>query len=146
MRRWRRSWWWDDELLIRVMLKDALEEAGYVVVLAENGQVAIDRALTEPPDCILLDVMMPGLDGYETCAALKANPVFSSIPVLLISATRDLRVVDRAEQLGAAGVLSKPVPPEELLHAVALAIGASPLEGNAPPRPPGSSLTRVSSV
>ncbi len=116
----------DDELLIRVMLKDALEEAGYVVILAENGQAAIDRAMTDPPDCILLDVMMPGLNGYATCAALKANPVLSSIPVLLISGTRDLRVVDRAEQLGAAGVLPKPVTPPELLHAVALAIGASP--------------------
>ena len=113
----------DDELLIRVMLRDALEEAGYVVVLAENGRAAIDRAMTDRPDCILLDLMMPGLDGYETCAALKANPVLTRIPVLLISATTDVRIVDRAEGVGAAGVLPKPVSVPELLQGVALAIG-----------------------
>lgn len=113
----------DDEPLQRRMLKDALEKAGHVVIVAETGRATIDRAMTESPDCILLDVMMPGWDGYETCAQLKANPVLIGIPVLFISATTDLRVVDRAERLGAVGVLPKPVPTPELLQAVALAIG-----------------------
>jgi twitching motility two-component system response regulator PilG len=112
----------DDEFLLRSMLKDALEDAGHTVVLAENGQAALACAKTEAPDCILLDIMMPGIDGYETCAAIKANPQLAAIPVILISATTDLRVIDRAEQVGAATVLSKPVPIEQLEQALILAL------------------------
>lgn len=112
----------DDEFLLRAMLKDALEEAGYTVVLAENGCTALARAKADPPDCILLDIMMPDLDGYETCAALKANPELAAIPVILTSATTDLRVIDRAEQVGAATVLPKPVPIEQLQQALVLAL------------------------
>ncbi|MBI4737796.1 MAG: response regulator [candidate division NC10 bacterium] len=112
----------DDEALLRAMLQDALEEAGYAVVVAENGRDGIASAKADRPDCILLDVMMPGLDGYETCAAIKADPDLAAIPVLLISATTDLRVVDRAEQVGAAEVLPKPVPLEQLQQALAIAL------------------------
>jgi CheY-like chemotaxis protein len=112
----------DDEALLRAMLRDALEEAGYAVVLAENGRDGIASAKADRPDCILLDVMMPGLDGYETCAAIKADPDLADIPVLLISATTDLRVIDRAEQAGAAEVLPKPVPMEQLQQALAIAL------------------------
>ena len=112
----------DDEALLRRVLKDALEEAGYTVVLAENGHVAITLARTDPPDCILMDIMMPDLDGYDACAVIKADPAIAAIPVYLISATQDLRVVDRAEHVGAAGILPKPVPIEELLQTVALAL------------------------
>ena len=112
----------DDEALLRAMLRDALEEAGYAVVLAENGRDGIASAKADRPDCILLDVMMPGLDGYETCAAIKADPDLADIPVLLISATTDLRVIDRAEQVGAAEVLPKPLPMEQLQQALALAL------------------------
>jgi CheY-like chemotaxis protein len=112
----------DHEVLLRSMLKDALEEAGHTVVLAENGQAALARAKSDLPDCILLDIMMPGLDGYETCAALKANPQLAATPVILISATTDLRVIDRAEQVGATTVLPKPVPFEQLEQALILAL------------------------
>lgn len=112
----------DDEFLLRTMLKDALEEAGYTVVLAENGQAALARAKAESPDCILLDIMMPGLDGYETCAAFKADPALAAIPVILVSATTDLRVIDRAERVGATAVLPKPVPIEQLAQTLILAL------------------------
>lgn len=112
----------DDEALLRAMLRDALEEAGYAVVVAENGRDGIASAKADRPDCILLDVMMPGLDGYQTCAAIKADPDLADIPVLLISATTDLRVIDRAEQVGAAEVLPKPVPMEQLQQALAIAL------------------------
>jgi CheY-like chemotaxis protein len=112
----------DDDALIRSVLKDALEEAGYTVVLAENGHGAITRARADRPDCILMDIMMPDLDGYDACTVIKADPTIAAIPVYLISATQDLRVVDRAEHVGAAGILPKPVPIEELLQTVALAL------------------------
>ncbi|HYL80387.1 MAG TPA: response regulator [Candidatus Acidoferrum sp.] len=116
----------DDETLLRTILSDALEMAGHSVIVAGDGESALACAKDDPPDCILLDVMMPGLDGYQTCEALKADPALARIPVLLVSATTDLRVVDRAEQVGAAGVLPKPVPTEELQHAVALALATPP--------------------
>jgi len=112
----------DDEHLLRRMLKDVLEEAGHTVIVAEDGQAAITRAKADPPDCILLDIMMPGLDGYETCAALKADPRLAAVPVILITATTDLRVIDRAEQVGATTVLPKPFPIEQLEQALILAL------------------------
>lgn len=116
----------DDEPLLRTMVGDALEAAGHQVVMADSGRAALDVAEAERPDCILLDINMPGLNGYETCEALKSDPGLASIPVLLVSATTDLRVMDQAEAVGAAGVLPKPVPAEELQHAVALALSTPP--------------------
>ncbi len=115
----------DDEPLLRMILSDVLEEAGHTVVMADSGSAAIDLARKDPPDCVLLDIIMPGLDGYETCDALKDDQALAHIPVLLISATKDLHVVDRAESVGAVGVLPKPISGEELLHAVALALSPS---------------------
>ncbi len=110
----------DDEYLLRVMLKDALEGAGHAVELAENGRVAIDRAKTDRPDLILMDIMMPGLDGFDTCKAMKSDPTLSGIPVVLISATHDPKgVVDRVKRVGAVTVLPKPVPIDLLQHVLA---------------------------
>jgi CheY-like chemotaxis protein len=116
----------DDEPLLRTILRECLEMGGHTVTVAEDGRSALTSAKADPPECILLDLMMPGLDGYETCEMLKADPALASIPVLLVSATTDLRVVDRAEKVGAAGVLPKPVPIEQLQHAVALALLTPP--------------------
>jgi CheY-like chemotaxis protein len=62
------------------------------------------------------------MDGYETCLALKADPELAHIPVLMASATSDLRVIDQAERVGALSVLPKPIPVEQLQHAVSLAL------------------------
>ncbi len=105
----------DDEFLLRIMLKDALESAGHAVVMAENGRVAIDRAKTARPDLILMDIMMPDLDGYDTCELLKADPALTGVPVILISATTEPKgVVDRARKVGAVIVLARPVPMDQL--------------------------------
>jgi len=112
----------DDEALLRAIMQDGLEAAGHQVMVADSGRIALEIAKLDRPDCILLDIMMPGMDGYETCAAIKADPDLAPIPIILVSATTDLRVVDRAEQVGAAGVLPKPVPFEQLQHAVSLAL------------------------
>ena len=117
----------DDEALLRAMMQDGLEAAGHQVVLADSGRIALEMAKIDRPDCILLDIMMPEMDGYETCARLKADADLAPIPVILVSATADLRVVDRAEQVGAAGVLPKPIPFEQLQHAVSLALDGGSL-------------------
>lgn len=117
----------DDEALLRAMMQDGLESAGHEVVLADSGRIALEMARIDRPDCILLDIMMPEMDGYETCLALKADPDLAPIPVILVSATTDLRAVDRAEQVGASGILPKPVPFEQLQHAVSLALDGGSL-------------------
>ena len=116
----------DDEPLLRTVLRDVLESAGYSVLVAGDGRSALRIAKAERPNCILLDIIMPELDGYETCRLLKADPELKAIPVFLISATTDLRVVDNAERVGAAGVFPKPISTEQIQHAVAMALADSP--------------------
>src|SRR5512136_2475332 len=94
----------DDEALIRTIMCDMLEGTGYEVVVASSGKEGLQKAKVERPDCILLDIMMPDMDGYETCSALKADPDLAHIPVLLASASSDVRVVDQAERVGALNV------------------------------------------
>ena len=112
----------DDETLIRTIMRDMLEGAGYEVVAAPSGEEGLQLAKAERPDCILLDIMMPGMDGYETCSALKADPDLARIPVLLASASSDVRIIDQAERVGAFNVLQKPFRFEQLQHVVALAL------------------------
>jgi CheY-like chemotaxis protein len=112
----------DDETLIRTIMCDMLEGAGYEVVVAPSGEEGLRLAKAERPDCVLLDIMMPGMDGYETCSALKADPDLAHIPVLLASASSDVRIIDQAERVGAFNVLQKPFRFEQLQHVVALAL------------------------
>jgi CheY-like chemotaxis protein len=112
----------DDEPLVRSMMCDGLQASGYLAVAASSGEEALQVVKAERPACILLDIMMPDVDGYDTCAALKADSQTASIPVLLVSATTDARVMDQAKRVGAATVLRKPVPMGELQRAVALAL------------------------
>jgi CheY-like chemotaxis protein len=114
----------DDETLVRNMLCDGLAAAGHTVLAAASGEEALQVVHAERPACILMDIMMPDLDGYDTCAALKADSRTASIPVLLVSATTDARVADQAKWVGAAGVLRKPVRVDELRRAIAHALGA----------------------
>lgn len=115
----------DDETLVRSMMCDGLAAAGHTVLAASSGEEALQVVHTARPACVLLDIMMPDLDGYDTCAALKADPQTASIPVLLVSATTDARVTDEAKKVGAAAVLRKPVRMDELQRAISQVLGAS---------------------
>jgi len=115
----------DDEALVRNMMCDGLAAAGYAVSAASSGEEAMTLVQAERPACILLDIMMPDLDGYDTCAALKADPKTASIPVLLVSATTDGRVTVHAKRVGAGAVLRKPVRMDELRRAITQALGTS---------------------
>ena len=114
----------DDEALVRSMMCDGLAAAGHRVLAAASGEEALRVVQAERPACILMDIMMPDLDGYDTCAALKADSRTASIPVLLVSATTDARVTEQAKRVGAAGVLRKPVRLDELRRAITQALGA----------------------
>ncbi len=105
----------DDELLIRRLVKPHLEKAGFETALAENGAEAFQLIMKQPPEVIILDIMMPEMDGMALLRLLKSMDSTKSIPVLLISMTYDDSVQKSAKALGAAGYLTKPFSPSQLL-------------------------------
>jgi len=106
----------DDEPFNVDYLEQELEDSDYKIIAAVNGQDALDKVQAEPPDLILLDIMMPVMDGFEVLTRLKANPSTRDIPIIVISANSDLRSVVKGIQLGAEDYLPKPFEPT-LLHA-----------------------------
>lgn len=108
----------DDEPDIVNMLAHILRPEGYEVLLAYDGISAIDMALQQKPDLILLDLMMPGISGYEACELLKANPATENIPVLCISSAHTSTARTQCLNAGAVSLLLKPFPPMELVAQV----------------------------
>jgi CheY-like chemotaxis protein len=104
----------DDDLDLLLLVRRTLEfTAGWEVHTASSGAAGIERARTLAPDVILVDVMMPDLDGYEVCRRLKAEEVTSRIPVVLLTARREMNQ-NRTVTAGVAGVLYKPFQPADL--------------------------------
>lgn len=104
----------DDERLNRMILRRALESQGHVVDEAENGRVALARLAAGPADLVLLDLVMPELDGYATLEAIKAAPSLSHLPVIVISGVEEIESVVRCIAMGATDYLPKPFEPEIL--------------------------------
>jgi DNA-binding response OmpR family regulator len=104
----------DDEEDIKTVLRMFLESKGYQVCTAYDGLDAIDQANSEKPDAILLDVMMPLMDGFEVCKKLKASPETASIPVVMLSAASHAESVKKGLDAGAIDYLVKPFEPEAL--------------------------------
>src|SRR5688572_32899143 len=96
----------DPELQARARL--ALKRAGFTVTVVGNGQEALDAIRQEPPDVVLLDWMMPELDGPETCRRLKSDPRTAKIPVIFLTAKSQEAEIQRGLSLGAAGYVTKP--------------------------------------
>ncbi|MGK5027179.1 GGDEF/EAL domain-containing response regulator [Janthinobacterium sp. RB2R34] len=97
------------------LLSDLLGAAGYAVRQAPNGELALWTAQSRPPDLILLDVRMPGLDGFEVCRRLKASPELCQVPVIFLSAQHDTDDKVRGFALGAVDFIAKPFQAEEIL-------------------------------
>jgi two-component system sensor histidine kinase/response regulator len=97
------------------VLVDALADTGHQLLVAEDGEEALEQTLHALPDLILLDVMMPGLDGYETCRRLKARPETRDIPVIFMTALHDTAEKVKAFGAGAVDYLTKPIQHEEAL-------------------------------
>jgi CheY-like chemotaxis protein len=104
-------------------------ESTVTVVTASRGEDALTIAAAEPPDAIVLDVMMPHMDGWQVCEHLKANPVTSGIPVIMLTSLDGIGVPARARQLGAAAVLTKPCPIERLALTIDAAIAGRSVHG-----------------
>lgn len=105
----------EDDADIQKMVQLSLKyQGGHNVSVASGGQEGLAKARTERPDLILLDVMMPEMDGYEVCQRLKADPETASIPVVFLSARAQQSEIQKGKDLGAAGYLVKPFDPMTL--------------------------------
>ena len=98
----------DDDITLRVLAREALEQAGCRVEDAATGQEALDAFQRETPDIILLDVVMPGMDGFATCAALRKLPGGASVPILIMTGLDDVRSIATAYDAGATDFVTKP--------------------------------------
>lgn len=101
----------DDEPFNVDYIEQELEDSEYETLSAVNGQEALNKVQSESPDLVLLDIMMPVMDGFEVLSRLKANPETREIPVIVISASNDLKSVVRGIKLGAEDYLPKPFEP-----------------------------------
>lgn len=109
-----------DDITTNIMLlKAVLSRAKYKIVTAGGGIEALEKVKTEKPDLILLDIMMPDLDGYEVMKQLKANPEYQDIPVIFLTALHNPEDIVKGFKLGASDYVSKPFNHEELITRVA---------------------------
>ena len=113
----------DDEIYIVHILDFSLGMEGYDVITALDGEQALEKARAEKPDLIVLDIMMPKLDGYETCKILKAEADTKDIPVILLSAKG--RNVDQkiGFEVGADDYITKPFSPRKLVERINAILG-----------------------
>ena len=99
----------DDEFDFRALMKENFERNGYEVLEAENGEEALSVFNEHRPDLVLLDLIMPKMDGYETCSRIRASPDGSVVPILIITCINDFRGIRRAFDSGATDFTTKPV-------------------------------------
>ncbi len=109
----------DDDRRVSFLLSSILTSAGHGVIVAEDGYEALDQARERKPDLILLDVMMPRLDGFETCRRLKSDEAFKHTPVIFITSMDDPKDVVRGFEAGASDYVAKPINAAVLLARVA---------------------------
>jgi DNA-binding response OmpR family regulator len=112
----------DDEDILALVVFD-LEDEGYEVLTARNGTDAIDLALARRPDLILLDVAMPGLDGYEVTRRLRADESTHGTPIVLLTARAQVKDVIAGFEAGANDYVTKPFRPDELRTRLHAALG-----------------------
>ncbi|HMQ71333.1 MAG TPA: response regulator [Rubrivivax sp.] len=108
----------DDSNTIRRSAEIFLRQGGHEVVLAEDGFDALAKISDHAPDLIFCDILMPRLDGYQTCAIIKRNPRFSGVPVIMLSSKDGLFDKARGRMVGSEEYLTKPFTKDQLLRAV----------------------------
>jgi twitching motility two-component system response regulator PilG len=109
----------DDSNTIRRSAEIFLKQGGYEVVLAEDGFDALSKVNDHNPDVIFCDILMPRLDGYQTCAIIKRNPRFAMTPVIMLSSKDGLFDKARGRMVGSQDYLTKPFTKDQLLEVVA---------------------------
>jgi DNA-binding response OmpR family regulator len=99
----------EDDPVVRDLLKLSLESEGYVVLVAPNGIKLMSMISVDHPDALILDIMLPWIDGYELCRTIKSRAELSSIPIIFISAKASRQDIDRGYACGADAYFTKPL-------------------------------------
>lgn len=109
----------EDQDSIRRMIEALIQARGYAVTAVSSGAKALDVAMTDPPDLVLLDLMLPGqYDGFDVCTRLRSDPSTRHVPVVIITAMDDEATRARAKQAGANAFYTKPFSPIALLKEI----------------------------
>ncbi len=119
----------DDEVDIGETVKIRLEVNGYSVNLAYDGLDGIDKAVKTRPDLILLDILMPQVDGFEVCRRLRKIPETQNIPIIMLTAIKSPESLQKAKEAGAQDYLVKPFESGELVEIVRFYLGKEKSEG-----------------
>lgn len=114
----------DDEESMIAVLHRYVTNAGYDFITASNGQEALDKIQEEAPDLVLLDLIMPGINGFETCRRIRANEKTKKLPVIIITALHSEADSADAQACGASAFLVKPVSSDELAKQLRHYIGS----------------------
>ena len=128
----------DDSNTIRRSAEIFLRQGGHEVVLAEDGFDALAKVNDHAPQLIFCDILMPRLDGYQTCAIIKRNPKFAHVPVIMLSSKDGLFDKARGRMVGSEDYLTKPFTKDQLLRAVRQFGGAVAPDGSAVDTVPGA--------
>ncbi len=121
----------DDDQLVLSVCHDALEDQGYRVLTATDGLAGIEIAKQSRPDLILLDVLMPGMDGFEICGLMRADPDLQETPIILLTAMANPDLQAKGAAVGATFSMRKPFGPERIVSTVERFLGQD--SGPAPP-------------
>ena len=113
----------DDEPYIARVIKFKLEQEGYIVISANDGITGLNKIREEKPDLVLLDVMMPGMTGYEVCQKIKGDAELAGIPVVILTAKGQERDREQGFSMGASDYITKPFSPNRLLELVKSIVG-----------------------
>jgi chemosensory pili system protein ChpA (sensor histidine kinase/response regulator) len=108
----------EDDKIMGQMVAAILDDAGFDVTTATNGVIAFDKLQQQPIDFVVLDILLPEMNGFEIYTKLQAEPETQDIPVLIITAWADERHLERASQLGIRHFLAKPFTEDELLYEI----------------------------
>jgi len=112
----------DDDPLIGQFLVDVLDGKGFTVTVARNGKEGLEAARKQKPDLILLDVMMPELNGFQVCEILRRDAALEATPVVMLTAMENQKVNELAFEAGAEVCMTKPFQPDRLVNIINLAI------------------------
>ena len=108
----------DDEPSVVVALQFLMEQQGYDVLVAKRGEDALEMIYKYKPDLVILDIMLPGIDGFEVCEIVRLNPDYRDIKILFLTARRDEEEIAKGLALGADAYITKPFSNEKLVAAV----------------------------
>jgi CheY-like chemotaxis protein len=108
----------DDNSAVRDVVKTILSRSGFEVISADSGSAAVDAMNSSGADLVLLDIEMPGMSGYDVCAALKAEPRWAQLPIVLMTGRAISSVPDQAKAVGASEFLAKPFDRATLVSAI----------------------------